>query len=94
MAKLKADELRKRLKEDVFIEGYFIATASELTPGIDSTQESIDVMGQDNTVTSMTIDNGTLSLTVQDKRGDYILQCLLTNQDPGATGSKKFYYFT
>ena len=92
MAKLKADELRKRLKEDVFVDGYFIATASELTPGIDSTQESIDVMGQDDPVTSMTIDNGTLSMTVQDKRGDYNLQCLLTNQDPGATGSKKFYY--
>lgn len=92
MAKLKADELRKRLKEDVFVEGYFIATASELTPGIDSTQESIDVMGQDDPVTSMTIDNGTLALTTQDKRGDYILQNLLTNQDPGATGNKKFYY--
>jgi len=84
--------MRKRKKEDVFVEGYLLQNVTELTPGIDSTDDSVDVFSDDDPVTDKIIDNGTLSMTIRDKYGDLTLQSLVTGQDPGATGDKQFYY--
>ena len=92
MAKLKNDDLRKRKKEDLFVEGYYIPSASDVTSGIDAAQNSIDVYGEDDPLTETTVNNGTLNVTLYEKTGDITLQSLLTNQDPGATGNHQFYY--
>lgn len=94
MAKLKNDDLRKRKKEDLFVEGYYIASASDVTSSIDAAQASIEIYGEDDPLTSTTVNNGTLNVTLYDKSGDITLQSLLTNQDPGATGSNKQFYYS
>ncbi len=92
MAKLRNSDLRKRKKEDLFVEGYFVPSASEVASGIDAAQNSIEIYGEDDPLTETTVNNGTLNVTLYEKTGDVTLQSLLTNQDPSQTGNRQFYY--
>lgn len=92
MGKFSAGDLRKRKKEALFVYGYPINNASEITPGIDVTQNKIHIYGEDDPVLDNIVENGTLNIAVQDNTSDRILQSLLTLQDPGATGNKAFNY--
>lgn len=92
-AKLTASDLRKRKKEDLFIYGYPVQNASDLTSSVDVTQNKIDIYGEDDPITENTVNNGTLNVTIYEKN-DWTIQALLTGQNPasGASAAQRYYY--
>jgi len=77
-----ASELVKRKKEEVYAEGYVIDVATELTGGAAASEEVIHVYGQDDPITDITVDNGTLTISVYDKKENNRLLDALQRIDP------------
>ena len=93
MAKIQpSSDLSLRRKEQVFAEGYQIQVATELTPGVASNDLVDHVFGDTNPLLETVVDNGTLTMTVLEKKSNNSLLEVLTGQDPdaSATAIKKF----
>ena len=61
-----SSDLVKRKKEIVFVEGYFVDCANELTGGVDATQDVIHIYGDDDPILDFVTNNSTLTLAVYD----------------------------
>lgn len=90
MANVLASDLVKRKKEHVFVEGYSVDCATELTGGVDATSDVMHVYGQDDAIKDITVNSGTLSLTVYDKKANNVLLDALQQNDPDDTGTKVY----
>lgn len=85
-----ASDLVKRKKEIVFVEGYFIDCATELTGAVDATQDVIHIYGDDDPILDTSVNNSTLTLTVYDKKENNILFDALQQDDPDDTANKQY----
>ena len=65
-----SSDLVKRKKEDIYAEGYSINVATEVLGAASATETVTHLFGQDSVLTDIVVDNGTLSLTVFDKKDD------------------------
>jgi hypothetical protein len=90
MANVLASDLVKRKKENVFVEGYAVDCATELTGAVDASSEVAHVYGQDDAIKDVTVNTGTLSLTVYDKKSNNVLLDSLQQIDPDDTGTKVY----
>jgi hypothetical protein len=90
MGNVLASDLVKRKKEVVVAEGYVIDCATELTGAIDATSDTFHVFGQDDGIKDITVNNGTLSLTVFDKATNNVLLDALQKLDPDDTAMKPY----
>lgn len=85
-----SSDLIKRKKEIVFVEGYFIDCANELTGAVDATQEVIHIYGDDDPILDVTTNNSTLTLQVYDKASNNALFDALQQDDPSDTTAKQY----
>lgn len=76
-----ASDLVKRKKEHVFVEGYVIDAATELTGGVSAGEDVFHVYGQEDPITDITVNNATLSITVYDKKTNNRLMDALNRID-------------
>jgi len=90
MGKVLASDLIKRKKEIVFVEGYFIDCANELSGAVDATQDVIHIYGDDNPILDTTANNSTLTLQVYDKAANNSLFDVLQQEDPDDTSAKQY----
>lgn len=90
MANVLVSDLVKRKKEHVFVEGYQIDCATELTGSVDATSDVLHVYGQDDAIKDITVNSGTLSLTVYDKKSNNVLLDALQQIDPDDTANKAY----
>lgn len=87
---LEGKRFRRRKKEDIQIEGYFVDHATDVTPGVDRADETHHLYGKDSPETDVQHNMGTLSLTVLDKFTNNAILDLITNQNPDAGGAKQY----
>lgn len=85
-----ASDLVKRKKEIVFVEGYFIDCANELTGAVDATQDVIHIFGDDDPILDIAVNNSTLTLQVYDKASNNDLLDVLQQDDPNDTANKQY----
>lgn len=85
-----ASDLIKRKKEVVFVEGYFIDCATELTGAVDASQDVAHVYGDDDPILDTNVNNSTLTLSVYDKKENNILLDALQQNDPDDTANKQY----
>ena len=79
-------------KYQVFVNGYEIDVAKDVTPGLATRELNEPVYGTDNPITMQAVDNGTLSLEVLEKRKNNVLLDNLCNVTPDSTN--KAYNFS
>lgn len=87
---LEGRRFRRRKKEDVFIEGYFIDFANVSTPDINRTEETFHLFGKDSPETDVLHNYGTLTLGLLDKYTSNAILDLITGQDPGNTAPHQY----
>ena len=87
---LLTSDLVKRKKEQVFVEGYRINCATDVAGSVTADETTEHVYGQDDVLTDITTNAGTLSLTVYDKKDNNDLLDALQEQDPNYTGNKQY----
>lgn len=85
-----SSDLVRRKKEYVFVEGYFVDCANELTGAIDATQEVIHIYGQDDPILDINVNSSTLTLTAYDKKDNNVLLDALQRIDPDDTSIKMY----
>jgi len=90
MSAVLSSDLCRRKKEIVFVEGYFIDCANELTGAVDATQDVIHIYGDDDPILDTTVNNSTLTLAVYDKSSNNALLDVLQQDDPNDTSSKQY----
>ena len=90
MANVLASDLVKRKKEHVFVEGYNIDCATELAGSVDASADVLHVYGQEDGIKDMTVNSGTLSLSVYDKKTNNILLDALQKVDPDDTAMRAY----
>lgn len=90
MANILVSDLVKRKKEVVFVEGYQVDCATELTGAVDAAADVLHVYGQDDAIKDITVNSGTLSLTVYDKKANNKLLDALQQIDPDDTATKVY----
>lgn len=73
---------RRRKKEDVFVEGYFIDTAIDASPNIDRQDETFHLFGKDSPDLDVQHNFGTLSLAILDKYTNNALLDIATGHNP------------
>ena len=86
----KGRRFRRRKKEVIFVEGYFLDHANDAVPGVDRADETFHLYGFDSPETDIQHNYGTLSLGLLDKYTNNALLDLVTQQDPAATGPKQY----
>ena len=74
----------------MFVEGYFIDCANELTGAIDATQDVIHIYGDDDPILDITVNNATLTLQVYDKTTNNTMLDVLQQDDPGDATDKQY----
>jgi len=87
---LEGRRFRRRKKEDVFVEGYFIDHANISTPDINKTDETFHLYGKDSPETDVQHNFGTLTLGVLDKYTNNAILDLITGQDPADTAPHRY----
>ena len=87
-----ASDLVKRKKEHVFAAGYEIDCATELTGGIDGSSEIYHVYGDDDAIKDVTINTGTLSLSLYDKESNNVMLDALQKIDVDDTSISSKQY--
>jgi hypothetical protein len=88
-----ASEFVKRKKEHVFVEGDLLEVASDLTGGVAATEETVHVYGSDDPISDITVDNGTLSITVYDKATNNLLLEALQRIDHDLVSATTHYQY-
>lgn len=87
---LLTSDLVKRKKEQVFVEGYRINCATDITGGVAADETVSHVYGQDDVLTDINVNNGTLSLTIYDKKDNNVLLDALQENDPNDAQAKQY----
>jgi hypothetical protein len=87
---LEGRRFRRRRKEQVFVEGYFLDHATDVLPGIDRTEETHNLFGSDIPETDVQQNVGSLSLNVLDKFANNAILDLITQQDPGGALPRQY----
>lgn len=87
---LSGRRYRRRKKEALFVEGYFIDHANVLTPGVNETDETFHMFGKDSPDLDKQVNFGTLTIGILDKFANNELLDLLTEQDPDASGPREY----
>jgi len=86
-----SSDLSLRRKEQVFVEGYLIEVAKELTPSLNTTDMVDDVFGSNDPLTETIVDTASLSMTILERRNNNYILDVLTGQDPAAATPKEYY---
>lgn len=81
---------RRRKKEDVFSEGYFVDTAIDVSPSVDRQDETFHIFGKDSPDLDVQHNFGTLSLAILDKYTNNAILDLANGLDPAATTAKQY----
>lgn len=84
-------DLSLRRKEQIFVEGYEIQVAKELTPGLNTSDIVDDVFGSNDALTETTVDTASLSMNVLERKNNNYILDVLTGQDPAAANPKEYY---
>ena len=88
---LKASDFPKRKKEQLFVEGYEIDCANDITPGFGNTEETFHFFGASQPVLDNRVDNGTLSIALLEKRkANNKFLDVLHRYDPDDTSTRKY----
>jgi len=87
---LEGRRFRRRKKEDIFAEGFFIDHATDVTPNVDKSDESNHLYGKDSPEADVQHNQGTLTIAVLDKFSNNALMDLITGQDPAAALPKRY----
>ncbi len=74
----------------MFVEGYFIDCANELTGAIDATQDVIHIYGDDDPILDINVNNSTLTLQVYDKATNNTILDALQQDDPDDSNAKQY----
>jgi hypothetical protein len=86
MAKINASkQIPLERKYQVFVNGYEIDVAREVTPGLATRELNEPVYGDDDPITMQVVDNGELSLELLEKRKNNVLLDNLCNVSPDDT---------
>lgn len=81
---------RRRKKEQIFVDGYYIDHANDVMPGVDRNDEVFHLFGKDTVETDVQHNNGTLTIGVLDKYENNIILDLITGQDPTLTTPRQY----
>lgn len=81
---------RRRKKEDVFVCGYFLDHATDVTPGVGNQDEQHFLYGKDNPEVDSQPTVGSLSVTILEKFSNNDILAILTGQNPDAANPKQF----
>lgn len=87
---LAGRRFRRRKKEDIFVEGYFIDHMNVATPDINQQDEIFHLFGKDSPETDRLQNYGTLTVTVLDKYTNNAILDLITGNDPGSTAARQY----
>lgn len=87
---LSGRRFRRRKKEDIFVDGYFIDHANDVVPGLDRADETFHLFGKDSPETDVQSNYGTLQLAVLDKYTNNALLDLVTSHDPTSTAAREY----
>lgn len=90
MALLSGRRFRRRKKEVLFVEGYYIDHANDIVPGLDRQDEQFHVFGNDSPETDVQHNYGTLQIGILDKETSNALLDLVTNQNPESTAHRQY----
>ncbi len=90
MALLSGRRFRRRKKECIFADGYYIDHANDVIPATDRTDETFHIYGNDSPETDVQTNYGTLTLGVLDKYTNNSLQDLLHGLDPDSNAVKQY----
>ena len=91
---LAGRRFRRRKKEDIFVEGYFIDHMNVASPDINQQDEIFHLFGKDSPETDRLQNYGTLTVTVLDKYTNNAILDLITGNDPGAGTTSPRQYKT
>jgi len=81
---------RRRKKEVLFVDGYYVDHAVDLAPGFDRADETFHIYGKDSPETDQQHNYGTLSVTVLDKYTNNVILDVLTGNNPDSTSPKQY----
>jgi hypothetical protein len=87
---IEGNKFRRRKKEDIFAEGYFIDQATAFLPGTDKTDETFHIFGFDDPVVDVAYNYGTCQITVLDKFTTNTLLDLCTANDPASSAVRQY----
>lgn len=87
---LAGRRFRRRKKEDIFCEGYFINHANVATPDVNQQDEIFHLFGKDSPETDRLQNYGTLTLTVLDLYTNNAILDLITGNDPGVSTVRQY----
>lgn len=87
---LEGRRFRRRKKEDVFVEGYFIDHATDVMPTADRSDEVHQIYGKDSPELDVQHNQGALTITVLDKFTSNDLLDLITGQNPAAALPRQY----
>lgn len=87
---LEGRRFRRRKKEDIFVEGYFIDHANVATPGINSQDETFHLYGKDSPETDRLQNYGTLTIGVLDKYTNNAILDLITGNNPSDPNIRQY----
>lgn len=87
---LAGRRFRRRKKEDIFVEGYFIDHMNVASPDINQQDEIFHLFGKDSPETDRLQNYGTLTVTVLDKYTNNAILDLITGNDPGSTAARQY----
>lgn len=87
---LSGQRFRRRKKEDVFAEGYFIDAVTDVTPGADRTDEQFHVYGNDSPELDVVNNFGTLAMTMLDKFSNNVLLDVVNGYKPTDTVVRQY----
>jgi hypothetical protein len=87
---LKGRRFRRRKKEVIFVDGYYIDHANDAVPGVDAADETFHIYGVDSPETDRQHNFGTLTIGLLDKYTNNALLDVITGQDPDATTPKQY----
>jgi hypothetical protein len=79
---LSGRRYRRRKKEVIHMDGYYLDNVNALVPAMDRTDETFHVFGQDSPDTDVQNNYGTLQLDALDKETNNVILDLLTGQNP------------
>lgn len=91
---LAGRRFRRRKKEDIFVEGYFIDHMNVASPDINQQDEIFHLFGKESPETDRLQNYGTLTVTVLDKYTNNAILDLITGNDPGAGTTQPRQYNT
>jgi len=90
---IELKDIQQRKSEEVYVEGYFAEGCTLFNPGLNTTEWSEAVHGQEDPISGTDIENGTLSITLLERYSTpNLLMDLLCNYDPATASSIKRNY--